>query len=100
MDRDSLRCSRSWATARASSVWAIGKVRWTTPSSKDRFASNPASLSVPIASPPFPPRGQLFHFRLGESSERRWFFTVIFRCSQDETALHVLSVTWREVTDT
>ena len=36
MERDSLRCSRSCATARASSVCAMGKVRWITPSSKDR----------------------------------------------------------------
>ena len=64
-----------------------------------RLASAPTALSVPIASPPFPPRGQLFHFRLSDSSERRWFFTVISRYSQDETALHVLSVTWRELPD-
>ena len=56
-----------------------------------RLASNPTSLSVPIASPPFPPRGQLFHFRLAGTSGQRWFFTVIFRYSQDETALHVLA---------
>lgn len=64
-----------------------------------RLASGPTALSVPIASPPFPPRGQLFHFQLAGASGQRWFFTVIFRYSQDETALHVLSVTWREVTD-
>jgi hypothetical protein len=64
-----------------------------------RLAATPASLSVPIASPPFPPRGQLFHFELTDSATKRWFFTVIFRYSQDETALHILSVTWRELID-
>jgi hypothetical protein len=63
------------------------------------LATAPTAMSVPIASPPFPPRGQLFHFQLTGSSGQRWFFTVIFRYSQDETALHVLSVTWREVTN-
>jgi hypothetical protein len=62
-----------------------------------RLAATPATLSVPIASPPFPPRGQLYHFELTDSAGVRWFFTVIFRYSQDETALHVLSVTWREL---
>ena len=62
-----------------------------------RLANSPASLSVPIASPPFPPRGQLNHFEVKDSDGRRWFFTVIFRSSQDETALHILSVTWREL---
>ena len=64
-----------------------------------RLADAPASLSVPIASPPFPPRGQLFHFETIGAGGAKWFFTVIFRYSQDETALHVLSVTWRELTD-
>jgi hypothetical protein len=64
-----------------------------------RLALTPTELSVPIASPPFPPRGQLFHFPLSDSSKRRWFFTVIFRYSQDETALHVLSITWRKLID-
>lgn len=62
-----------------------------------RLAAAPASLSVPIASPPFPPRGQLYHFETRDSAGKRWFFTVIFRYSQDETALHILSVTWREL---
>gem|GEM_PF-6067878 len=56
----------------------------------NRLASAPTALSVPIASPPFPPRGQLFHFQFIDPSNRRWFITVIFRYSQDETALHVL----------
>jgi hypothetical protein len=64
-----------------------------------RLAATPASLSVPIASPPFPPRGQLYHFEATDSANARWFFTGIFRYSQDETALHILSVTWRELTD-
>ena len=64
-----------------------------------RLAATPASVSVPIASPPFPPRGQLFHFEADDSDAVRWFFTVIFRYSQDETALHILSVTWRELID-
>jgi hypothetical protein len=58
------------------------------------LADDPIAMSVPIASPPFPPRGQLFHFQIGN-----WFFTVIFRYSQDETGLHILSVTWRELID-
>ncbi len=62
-----------------------------------RLATNPTAVSVPIASPPFPPRGQLYHFELTDSANRRWFFTVIFRYSQDETAIHVLSITWREL---
>ena len=62
-----------------------------------RLADNPTRLSVPIASPPFPPRGQLFHFGVEHPPGREWFFTVIFRYSQDETALHALSVTWREL---
>lgn len=62
-----------------------------------RLSEQPATLSVPIASPPFPPRGQLFHFQTSDWSGEQWFFTVIFRYSQDETALHILSVTWREL---
>jgi hypothetical protein len=64
-----------------------------------RLGASPASLSVPIASPPFPPRGQLFHFEITDTAGKRWFFTVIFRYSQDETTLHILSVTWRELID-
>ncbi|HEY1189602.1 MAG TPA: hypothetical protein VGE74_18290 [Gemmata sp.] len=62
-----------------------------------RLSGAPTSLSVPIASPPFPPRGQLFHFEASGEGPTRWFFTVIFRYAQDETALHILSVTWREL---
>jgi len=62
-----------------------------------QLAARPASLSVPVASPPFPPRGQLFHFETVDSRGVCWFFTVIFRYSQDEAALHILSVTWREL---
>ncbi|MBA4067005.1 MAG: hypothetical protein C0501_25505 [Isosphaera sp.] len=64
-----------------------------------RLAAAPVSLSVPVASPPFPPRGQLFHFEADDPAGAPWFFTVIIRYSQDETALHVLSVTWRELID-
>jgi hypothetical protein len=64
-----------------------------------RLADSPTSLSVPIASPPFPPRGQLFHFTANDHRGEQWFFTVIFRDSVDETSLHVLSVTWRELID-
>lgn len=63
------------------------------------LAASPTSLSVPIASPPFPPRGQLFHFGAIGTGGTHWFFTVIFRYSQDETALHILSITWRELID-
>jgi hypothetical protein len=62
-----------------------------------RLALSPTTESVPIASPPFPPRGQLFHFELTDSCGGHWFFTVIFRYSQDETDLFVLSVTWRQL---
>jgi hypothetical protein len=64
-----------------------------------RLAVSPVGLSVRIASPPFPPRGQLFHFALTEDGGSSWFFTVIFRYSQDETVLFVNSVTWRELDD-
>ena len=64
-----------------------------------RFAATPAPPSVPIASPPFPPRGQLYHFEATDLANRQWLFTVILRYSQDETALHILSVTWRELID-
>jgi hypothetical protein len=63
------------------------------------LADSPTELSVPIASPPFPPRGQLFHFDTIGAGGVKWFFTVIFRYSQDETALHILSITWRELID-
>lgn len=62
-----------------------------------RLSQTPATLSVPIASPPFPPRGQLVHFEITDAVADRWFFTIIFRYSQDEAALHILSVTWREL---
>jgi hypothetical protein len=64
-----------------------------------RLATSPVSRSKRIASPPFPPRGQLYHFTATDDDGSKWFFTVIFRYSQDETALHVLSVTWREIED-
>lgn len=64
-----------------------------------QLAAEPTALSIPIASPPFPPRGQLFHFHVVDLQNRQWFFTVIFRYSQDETAIHILSVTWRELID-
>jgi mRNA-degrading endonuclease RelE of RelBE toxin-antitoxin system len=63
------------------------------------LAENPAANSVPIASPPFPPRGQLFYFLTSDWRGEQWFFTVIFQYSQDETSLHILSVTWRELID-
>lgn len=62
-----------------------------------RLGGNPTGLSVRIASPPFPPRGQLYHFQLPHAGDSEWFFTVIFRYSQDETELHVMSIMWREV---
>jgi hypothetical protein len=64
-----------------------------------RLAGSPVTLSIPIASPPFPPRGQLYHFTLTDWHGGLWFFTVIFLYSQDESALRVLSVTWRELID-
>ena len=63
------------------------------------LATSPTTWSERIASPPFAPRGQLFHFRAVGFGGSSWFFTVIFRYSQDETALHVLSITWRELID-
>ena len=45
------------------------------------------------------PRGQLFHFNAVGFGGSSWFFTVIFRYSQDETTLHILSITWRELID-
>lgn len=63
------------------------------------LAVSPTSLSERIASPPFAPRGQLFHFHAIGAGGTPWFFTVIFRYSQDETALHILSITWRELID-
>jgi hypothetical protein len=62
-----------------------------------RLADAPVTLSVRIASPPFPPRGQLFHFTATDDTGRPWFFTIIFRYSQDEATLRLLSVTWREL---
>jgi hypothetical protein len=62
-----------------------------------RLAERPVTLSVPIASPPYPPRGQLFHFGVTHPPGTEWFFTIIFLYAQDETALHILSVTWREL---
>ncbi len=64
-----------------------------------RLADSPTTWSERIASPPFAPRGQLFHFNAIGFGGSSWFFTVIFRYSQDETALHILSVTWRELID-
>lgn len=65
----------------------------------DRLAESPTELSIPIASPPFPPRGQLYHFECDDECGVGWFFTVIFQYSQDETELHILSITWRELTE-
>ncbi len=53
-----------------------------------RLAESPTELSVPSASPPFPPRGQLFHFECDDLHGAEWFFTVMFRFSQDEQSLH------------
>jgi hypothetical protein len=64
-----------------------------------QLANSPTTWSVRIASPPFAPRGQLFHFTAIGAGGSLWFFTVIFCYSQDETALHILSVTWRELID-
>ena len=61
------------------------------------LARNPVGLSDRIASPPFPPRGQLYHFHTVNTAGAVFFFTVIFQYSQDETTLHVLRVTWREL---
>jgi hypothetical protein len=63
------------------------------------LAVSPTSLSERIASPPFASRGQLFHFHALGVGGTSWFFTVIFCYSQDETALHILSITWRELID-
>jgi len=64
-----------------------------------RPADSPVSLSAPMASPPFAPRGQLFHFETLGAGGTAWFFTVVFRSSQDDTALHVLGLPWRESID-
>lgn len=64
-----------------------------------QLADSPVTLSERVASPPFPPRGQMYHFVLEDAVAESWFFTVIFRFSQDETALHVLSITWRKLED-
>ena len=61
------------------------------------LARNPVGLSERVASPPFPPRGQLYHFHTVNPPGAVFFFTVIFQYSQDETSLHILSVTWREL---
>lgn len=63
------------------------------------LAASPTSLSERIASPPFAPRGQLFHFYAVGFGGSSWFFTVIFCYTQDEAALYVLSITWREMID-
>lgn len=63
------------------------------------LAMSPVSTSVPVASPPYPPRGQLYHFYADDSAGASWFFTLIFQYSQDESALYLLSVTWRELVD-
>jgi len=63
------------------------------------LAASPTTQSERIASPPFAPRGQLFHFNAVGFGGSSWFFTVIFLYSQDETALYVLSITWRELAD-
>ena len=61
------------------------------------LARTPTRLSVRVASPPYAPRGQLYHFYLVDSIGDLWFFTVIFQYSQDERSLFILSVTWREI---
>ena len=61
------------------------------------LAVSPTGVSVPIASPPFAPRGQLFHFEFVDPAPDLWFFTVIFKYSQDELSLLILSITWREI---
>lgn len=63
------------------------------------LAQTPVTLSVPVASPPYPPRGQLYHFLAEDSAGAVWFFTFIFRYSQDETALHLVALNWRELVD-
>jgi hypothetical protein len=65
----------------------------------EALAASPTTWSEPIASPPFAPREQLFHFTAVGFGGASWFFTVIFRYSRDETALHILSLTWRELID-
>ena len=61
------------------------------------LSESPTRLSVRVASPPYAPRGQLYHFYLVDSIGDLWFFTVIFQYSQDERSLFILSVTWREI---
>ena len=53
------------------------------------LARNPVGLSERIASPPFPPRGQLYHFHTVKTAGAVLFFTIIFQYSQDETALQL-----------
>jgi mRNA-degrading endonuclease RelE of RelBE toxin-antitoxin system len=62
-----------------------------------KLAEHPTKVSIPTASPPFPPHGQLYHFHLFDSIGDWWFFTIIFQYTQDESALYILSITWREM---
>jgi len=65
-------------------------------SEMDRLGESPASVSVPIASPPYAPFGQLFHFTI-EYLDQSWFFTAFFNYSQDESSPGITSITWREI---
>ena len=51
-----------------------------------RLAENPATLSRPSVTPPYPAGYQMFQFRVEHDSELH-FFTVLFRCGDDEESL-------------
>jgi hypothetical protein len=58
------------------------------------LARQPATLSRPSVSPPYPPGGQIYQCRRPHFSpwDVEHHFTVLFRYSQDETTLYILGI--------
>ena len=52
-----------------------------------RLADNPATLSRPSVSPPYPPNFQMYSFSHPQFDGLRWHFTVLFRYGADEMTL-------------
>jgi hypothetical protein len=57
----------------------------------DHLAENPVQLSRPSAFP-YPPNAQLFQVERADADGERHFFTILFRYSQNETAIEVIGI--------
>ncbi|MHB1425102.1 MAG: hypothetical protein ACYC3I_18175 [Gemmataceae bacterium] len=61
-----------------------------------RLAEQPATLSRPAVSPPYPPGGQMYYFKHHDTEGTAHHFTVLFHYASDETTLFITGLSYLE----